>query len=395
MVEANSNYIIAKHYSSGLIVRILMCNGIIEEIEHLSDRQESGESLPWVGPGLVDLQINGYAGIDVNEELPQAETLKRLTRAVWKEGVTTFCPTIITNGDEYNKRLLEVMNQACREDATANEAVLGVHMEGPFISPVDGSRGAHPLQHVIAPDWSLFQQWQEASGGRVKLVTISPEWAESSTFIEHCINNGIVVSIGHTAATSQQIVDAVKAGASLSTHLGNGAQLILPRHPNYIWEQLASDSLYACVIADGFHVPDSFLTVARKTKLEKFILVSDAVLYSGMEPGAYDNSVMGEVVLTSEGRLHLKRNPQLLAGSAQMLPHCIAYMVNHGICSLAEAWESASIVPSKVMGWSTSLGLSVGAPADLVLFNWTGDKLEIKATFKNGNKVFSRTNLRI
>lgn len=382
--------VIGKHYASGLVVRIHMRNGVIAEVEPLPEYRACGEELPFVGPGLVDLHINGYAGMDVNEEQPQTETLKRMSRAVWKEGVTAFCPTIVTNSDVQYRLMLQNITQACREDPAANAAMPGIHVEGPFISPEDGARGAHPLQHVTAPDWTMFQRWQEAAEGRIKLITLSPEWPESLSFIERCVKSGVIVSIGHTSASPQQIADAIAAGATLSTHLGNGAHLTLPRHPNYIWEQLSSDSLHACVIADGFHVPASFLNVARKTKREKLILVSDAVKYSGMEAGEYDNPLIGEVVLTSEGRLHLKRNAQLLAGSAQMLPHCIAHMVKHRICGLAEAWESASVVPSGLMGWSASQGLSAGAPADLVLFRWDGDRLDIEATFKNGINVFTR-----
>ncbi|MFD0693495.1 N-acetylglucosamine-6-phosphate deacetylase [Paenibacillus sp. GCM10027628] len=388
MSVGENRYIVGKHYASGQIVQIRILNGLIVEMDAIPNQLEYGESLPWVGPGLVDIHINGCFGIDVNEEQPQIETLKRMSRALWKEGVTSFCPTIITNSSENNYRLLRTIAQACEEDAVANEAMMCIHMEGPFISPEDGARGAHPLQHVIAPDWTLFQHWQEASGGRIKLITISPEWPGSIAFIERCVKSGVVVSIGHTSANSQQILDAIAAGASLSTHLGNGAHLSLPRHPNYIWEQLANDNLSACVIADGFHLPLSFLHVVRKVKREKLILVSDAVLYSGMKAGEYDNPVMGDIVLTPEGRLHLKQNDQLLAGSAQMLPHCIAHMVKHHICSLSEAWESASIEPSRLIGWSTSQGLSIGAPADLVLFQWAEDRLEIEATFKNGIKVF-------
>lgn len=388
MTNSAKEYVIGRHYSTGQAVGIQMRQGIIANIEILAEQEKLGESLPWVGPGLVDIHINGYAGIDVNEEQPQIDTLQRMSQALWKEGVTSFCPTLITNSAVNNHHVLQTIAIACQGDEATQDAVIGIHMEGPFISPEDGARGAHPLQYVIPPDWPLFQQWQEASGGRIKLITMSPEWTGSAEFIESCVKHGVVVSIGHTAATPQQINEAVAAGAALSTHLGNGAHLSLPRHPNYIWEQLANDHLWSCVIADGFHLPVSFLKVVRKVKQAKLILVSDAVLYSGLPVGEYANSLMGEVVLTEEGRLHLKKNPQLLAGSAQMLLHCIAHMVKQGIFSLAEAWESASMVPSSLMGISTSAGLSVGAPADLVLFNWSGDKLVVEATFKKGKQVY-------
>ena len=133
-------------------------------------------------------------------------------------------------------------------------AIAGLHIEGPHISPEDGPRGAHPQHCVRPPDVDEFHRWQEASNGSVKLVTVSPEWPESPGYIEAVVREGVVVAIGHTKATTDQIRDAVNAGATLSTHLGNGAHSMLPRHPNYLWDQLAEDRLAASFIADGIHL---------------------------------------------------------------------------------------------------------------------------------------------
>lgn len=354
----------AIHYASGKPVSITIDGGRIVSIVELP---AGDASLPMVAPGLVDLQVNGYLGRDFNAVLQSHDAVVRAVRSVRDQGVTTLFPTVITNSNVHLSMALSTLTAACHERDVA-AMVAGIHLEGPFISPEDGARGAHALQHVRPPDWDLLRHWQDAAGGRIRILTMSPEWPSSPAFIEKCVSAGIVVSIGHTAATPEQIAGAVAAGARMSTHLGNGAHLMLPRHPNYLWEQLAQDELWTCVIADGFHLPDQVLKVILKVKGEKAIVVSDAVSLAGMPPGTYSQPVGGDVVLTPEGRLHLASNPKLLAGSAQMLPHHISHLVKRGLATLQEAWDMASIRPAKLLGLPQAAGIAVGAPADLVLF---------------------------
>ena len=160
------------------------------------------------------------------------------------------------------------------------------HVEGPYISPEDGPRGAHPARWVRPPDLEEFHRFQEAARGNIRLVTLSPEWPDATRFIEALTREGVVASIGHTRATSDEIAAAVSAGATLSTHIGNGAHATLPRHPNYIWDQLAEDRLAASFIVDGIHLAPAFLKVALRAKgLERAILVTDAVMPAGCAPG--------------------------------------------------------------------------------------------------------------
>lgn len=170
----------------------------------------------------------------------------------------------------------------------------------------------------------------------------------------------------------------------MSTHLGNGAHLMLPRHPNYLWEQLAADELYGCMIADGHHLPLSVLAVILRMKRNRAILVSDAVSLSGMPPGSYHLHIGGDVVLTAEGRLHLAGQPELLAGSAMMLPDQVGYLVEAGLCGLPDAWDCASVHPARLLGLKQAAGLEVGAPADIVSFNIDGGKLSVLQCWKNG-----------
>ena len=379
----------AIHYASGRPISINIEGGIIRAADVLEAREGVDAELPIVAPGLVDLQINGYAGNDMNSLPLAGVTLGQMIRAIWREGVTSCFPTVITNAPDAITAAMRTISVACDGDAVTARGVAGVHLEGPFISPDDGARGAHAREYVRAPDWELLRRWQEAAGGRIRILTMSPEWPGSADFIARCAQSGVTVSIGHTSATSEQIREAVGAGARMSTHLGNAAHLMLPRHPNYLWEQLAQDELWTCVIADGFHLPDQVLKVVLKVKGERAMLVSDAVSLCGMPPGAYTTPVGGRVVLTPEGRLHLAENERLLAGSAQMLIRGVEHLVASGLAGLAQAWEMGSVRPAGFMGLATAAGLSMGAPADLVLLRRDGNSLRVEETYKAGEPVSS------
>lgn len=379
----------ALHYRSGERLTLEIQDGHITKIQ--SESTDDPGSLPYVGPGLFDLQVNGYCGVDFNTPPLQQVSITQITQNLWKEGVTSYLPTIITNANEAIEKAMQGIVEARSKDALVERSIPGVHLEGPFVSPEEGPRGAHDESHVKPPDWSLFTRWQEAAEGAIKVVTLSPEWPGTPDFIAKCVESGVVVAIGHTAATPEQIREAVWAGATLSTHFGNGAHPMLPRHPNYLWEQLAHDELWASVIADGFHLPESVLKVVSCVKGARTLLVSDAVSFGGMEPGEYDTPVGGRVVLTPEGRLQLAHNPHLLAGSVRTLREGVGHMVRSHLSSLPEAWEMASERPASLMygsrGTESSV-LSPGAPADLVLFRHSGDDIEVSRTYKHGTLVY-------
>ncbi|MPY18998.1 N-acetylglucosamine-6-phosphate deacetylase [Paenibacillus glucanolyticus] len=347
-----------------------------------------GEEKIWIAPGLIDLQINGGYGYDLNSLPLTTDTVIQVTRRLWEKGVTLYYPTVITNGDDEIEQILRVIDAACLEDERVGSTIGGVHVEGPFISSEEGPRGAHDSRFIKAPDWGLFTRWQAASGNRIRILTLSPEWPNAADFIRKCVSSGIVVSIGHTAATPAQIREAVAAGATMSTHLGNGAHLTLPRHPNYIWEQLAQDQLWAGMITDGYHLPDSVIKVILRAKLTKALLVSDAVYLSGMPPGEYETHIGGDVILTPEGRLHLARKPELLAGSAMMLLEAVQRLAESGLCSFPEAWDMASMLPAQAMGLADYDGLKRGARADFVLLEKREGSLRVLETVKGGHSVY-------
>ncbi len=365
------------------MVQIHLENDHIRWLENLS---ESPNGDIFFGPGLVDLQINGFDGVDFNQFPIEEKDFLKAIDSIAKTGVTSFFPTVITNSDQAIIALLNNIHQLCSENKMINSFVGGIHLEGPFISPKEGARGAHDARYIKAPDWELFQNFQKASGNRIKIVTISPEWKNANEFIKNCIQENIIVAIGHTVATPSQIQDAVKAGASLSTHLGNGAPLSLPRNSNFIFEQLATEKLSTSIIADGFHLPDSFLKIALKMKEEKAILVSDSTQFAGMPSGIYETHIGGKVVLHNS-KLATFDNPQILAGSAVSILDCINKLLESKLCDLKQAWSLGSIHPNNLLIRFEEKP-SREPTKDLVVFQKEKGKIQVLHTFKNGGKYF-------
>src|SRR5579862_7501156 len=281
----------------------------ISAVEPVSDAGEF-----YLAPGWIDLQVNGFLGVDFNDPKCTREQIAGSIRGLIATGVTRFYPTVITGAPQDMLDALRNLN--CAKDTLREGAAFaGFHVEGPHISPDDGPRGAHPRRWVRKPDLDEFHRWQDATDGTVKLVTLAPEWPEAPRYIEAIVAKGVVASIGHTNADTQQIADAVSAGATLSTHLGNGAHQVLRRHPNYIWDQLAEDRLMADFIVDGIHLQSAFLKSAIRAKgLQRSVLVTDAAGPAGARPGRYR---LGEqdVDLTEDGRVVLAGQDKL-AGSA-------------------------------------------------------------------------------
>ncbi len=345
-MSAPPTIIAGRPVGGGAPLELRLEGGRIAAVRPLSDPAPA--DLPWLGVGLTDLQVNGYAGLDCNAPPLADDLVARLTRALWREGVTTYLPTVITNSDEAITASLRAIAGARAADPLLAATVAGVHLEGPFISPEDGPRGAHDRAWVRPPDWDSFRRWQVAADGAIRLVTLAPEWPGSPDFIARCAESGVVVALDHTAATPGQIDAAVAAGARLSTHLGNGAHPLLPRHPTYLWSQLAHDDLAATLIGDGWHLPDAVLRVVMRVKGKSALLVSDTVALAGLPPGFYTTPVGDRVTLTPAGRLHLESDPRLLAGS---------------VCPLHEA--IAGLVQARPRHPRHRLGDGVGAPGTL------------------------------
>ena len=335
-------------------------------------------------PAFVDLQVNGYGGVDFSNADTLSEEGIRVVQALQAQGVAYFFPTLVTGSFEATRRSLDLINQSCRNTDVAR-SVAGIHLEGPYISAEDGPRGAHPLEHVRPPDLDEFDAWQGAAGGRVKLVTLAPEVPGALAFIEKLRARDILVALGHTGATPQQIRDAVAAGATLSTHLGNGAHLTLPRHPNYLWSQLAEDDLYACLIADGHHLPPEVLKVMVRAKgLDKAILVSDMTSLAGFEPGHY-TFAGSQVELAASGRISLS-GTDYLAGSTLQLPDAIHNTMTFVDIPFAAAVEMASLVPQRAM--SPAVGLETFSNETFSVLERTDRGVRVVALVVQGDTLY-------
>ena len=358
-------------------------------ISSLDPSLDAAPANTFLAPGFIDLQVNGFAGADYNSPTTPLETIAKSLAALHSTGVTSLFPTVITGPPDQMLAALKNLARAKSALGDAGASIEAFHVEGPHISPDDGPRGAHPAQWVRPPSLDEFHRWQDASDGQVRLVTLSPEWPGTIPYIDRLTREGVAVSIGHTNATGQQIQDAAAAGATLSTHLGNGAHSILPRHPNYIWEQLAEDRLSASFIVDGHHLPASFLKVALRAKgLDRSILVTDAVAPALCPPGDYR---LGEVdiELRPDGRVTM-RGAQRLAGSSLRMDHAIANVMRIAGVSLPEAITMATRNPARIGRIGPRLrGLDPGARADLVRFNLDGGRLQILETYVAGQRVFS------
>jgi N-acetylglucosamine-6-phosphate deacetylase len=374
--------IVARRYDTLQCVAMEVEGGIIRTLQPAADEPH----LPIVGPGLVDLQINGFAGVEFNDPQLTVEKVRQVALSQDAFGVTAFLATCTTDSHEVLKHALSTIAQAVNELPEVAARIPGIHLEGPFICPDDGPRGAHPKHHVRPPDWDEFQRLQDAAGGLIKLTTVSPEYDAASNFIRRVSDSGVLVAIGHTKATSEQIKAAADAGARMSTHLGNGAHPQIRRHPNYIWDQLADDRLTASLIVDGHHLPPAVVkSMIRAKTPERVVLVSDITSMGGMPPGRYKTG-LGELEVLASGKLVPAGQPDILAGASLPIHACVANVMRFGGVDLATAIEMASTRPATLIGLKHSR-LEIGAPANLFLFDLpTGSKepLHVRATYHQG-----------
>lgn len=343
---------------------------------------------PWISPGWIDLQVNGYEGLDFAHQ--HASDVAEVTTRLTADGVTRYLPTITTNSFDVTRAALARIAGALRESSKQAFAIPGIHLEGPYISREDGPRGAHPKMHAREYSWDEFVAWQEAAEGRIRLLTLSPEYPGAAAFIRKVIDAGVVVAIGHTAASGDQIAAAVDAGATLSTHLGNGCHATLPRHPNYLWEQLANDGLMTSLIADGFHLPPATLkSMIRAKGVERCILISDVTSLAGVPPGRYETG-LGEVEVLEDGRLVVAGQRTLLAGAALPMEVGVANAMNFAGLSLSEAISLVTANPAKLLGL-TPPSFTDGR-GDFVLFNLRGEcprqRIHILGTIQGGELVY-------
>jgi len=373
-----------RHYLSKQLCDFRLADGLIQEVcsPTKSEKIVGGEDY-WVCPGLIDIQVNGYKGHDLYSDLT-VDDVVAVAEELAEAGVTGFCPTVTTGGHATMKSSLETIAAARRGSPVAHGAIVGIHLEGPYISPEDGPRGAHPAQHVRKPDWEEFMTFQEAAQGGIRYITLAPDQPGALAFISRAVRAGIVVGIGHHSASAEQIADAVAVGATVATHLGNGTHDKLPRHDNYLWHQLAEDGLVASLIMDGYHLPPPVVKCFFRVKgVHKLVLVSDVIALAGLAPGRY--TLMGEdVELVEEGPARLWDTPYL-AGSTLKLSDGINNVMDYAEASFCEAVQMASLNPACLLGVDRERGtLRPGSRADLTLFRRRRNAYQLALTIAGG-----------
>ena len=376
------------HYLDKMPVSVEIQDGKIVAVKRIAKLSDESRAL-YVSPGLIDNQVNGYMGVSFalgGSELT-VDGVKKATSGLWQKGITTYLPTLTTNSTETLRKNFSVLAKA-KNDPAMRGSIPGFHLEGPYISPDDGFRGAHPKQHVRKPDWNEFNALYEASEKNILTVTLAPEVEGAQEFIRNCTAMGIIVALGHHNASKKTVDEAVLNGAKISTHLGNGCANMINRHDNPFWSQLANDELAISIICDGFHLRDEEIKTFYRVKgTEKTIITSDITSFAGLVPGKYINEDGETIELMPDGLLRYPAQ-NVLYGSATPITRGVVHIMNLTGCTLGEAISMGSTNPAKLYGLNDRGEMTPGKRADLILFSIGERELLIEKTYVEGQLVF-------
>ena len=360
--------------------RIAWTDGQITEVT-LDGPERAGA--PFLSPGFVDTQLNGFAGVNFSSPDLNPEDALAALAPLARTGVAAFCPTLITNSIPALTRNFRILEQARRQDRRFHLMAPRYHLEGPYLSP-GNARGVHDPAFMHAPDWGEFQHLQDAAGGNIGIVTLAPEWPGAPDFISRLRAAGVIAAIGHTDGGPDHVHAAAGAGAQLCTHLGNGCGQMLDRHANPLWAQLTRDELSAGIICDGFHLPpDPVQVIWRMKGPARTILVTDAVHVATLPAGRY--SIVGtDIELLPSGKV-IKADGACLAGSALTMNRAVTKFMDLARVSLAEALAAASTTPARLIGLPA--GLTPGAPATFLQAHEAPGELAIEAVYLAGERI--------
>ena len=295
---------------------------------------------------MIDLQINGFAGVDFNSDNLNGEELLRASRSLKDIGVRKFLPTLITAPTDKLKSRAANLVQLIEENEELNEMIPGIHMEGPFISKEDGYRGAHPLDGVCLADLEIVKGLEDACAGKLLLFTLAPEQDKQGEVTKFLTNQEVVVSAGHTNASTDQLKNAIDSGLQMFTHLGNACPQQLPRHDNIIQRVLAlSDKLWISYIADGLHLPFFVLRNLLMTAgFDRSIIVSDAISAAECKAGCY--TLGDQSIEIKEDGVSQSTDGSHLIGSTTSLTRMYQNLINNLGLSKEQADELTQTNPS-------------------------------------------------
>lgn len=357
----NSGVICGRHFATGEPVEIRWEHGLIQSVTFTKPTVAADV---WIAPALVDLQINGYGGIDFQQDNLSADKLLTAVHHLNAAGCTRFLLTLIT--DDWTHLISRLRHLRQLRDATPalRHAITGWHVEGPFLSAEPGFCGAHDPALMMDPTPAHLRELRDATGNDPLLITLAPERRNALDAIEQAVKLGIKVSLGHTNASTEILAEAVRRGATAFTHLGNAIPRDLDRHDNILWRVFEAPGLVASLIPDTIHVsPALFRLVHRVLENDSIYYTTDAMSAAGMEPGRYP---LGKLTL-EVGPDQIVRQPGRpnFAGSALRPIEGVFRAAKMLGCSWQKVWPRLSEIPAKLM--ELPAGLRVGAPADLCL----------------------------
>lgn len=298
---------------------------------------------------LFDFQVNGFAGVDFQSESLTLESMKRAASALREHHMSAILFTLITDDVDELCRKFENIESLREQNDDIASLIQGYHLEGPWISSEPGYRGAHPLEHVCPPHMADYRKLRDAAGGRLKLITLAPEVSGCFDVIEAAIQDGIRISLGHTNASEDEIGLSITRGATLATHVGNGAPLELHRHDNVVQRLLARDELISCFIPDGIHLPPFVLkNFVRAKPKGKAFFTTDCMAAAGAPPGNYQIGPH-HVEVGSDGIVHLP-GERSFAGSSLTLDRGVENMTKWLEIDIPEAIALCSTLPAAHFG---------------------------------------------
>ncbi|MBC1457574.1 N-acetylglucosamine-6-phosphate deacetylase [Listeria newyorkensis] len=320
-------------------------------------------------PGFIDVHSHGGFGFDAMDADPVK--LKKQVQGMLNEGITTYFPTTMTQSSENIENALKVIDEVAKDEPLIG----GIHLEGPFVSPV--FKGAQPEEYITAPDLELFKKWFKASGERIKLVTYAPEHSTSPAFEDLCIELGVVPSVGHSNAVRAELIHSK---ASHATHMYNACRPLHHREPGVVGHVMLEPSIHAELIVDGIHVHPDMIKLAYNVKGPKRInIITDAMRAKGMPDGDYE--LGGQKVFVKDRQARLEDGT--LAGSVLTYDDAFRNMVKFTGCSIEDAVLMSSVNQAEEFKLDSKGGIAVGKDAD---FNLLNDALEIQATYSFGKK---------